>query len=177
MSKNRPRCPVCHGPTKRNGATSKGTVRWRCKDKSCRASTTQRCPDNRLSSDFTAFIDCICSKQSMQEVADAKGISKRSLERRFRTFWFIDIPHECDNFRIYDQVFIDGTYTGAGCLLIAATRDCVLNWVWARNETTADYEQLLKPLQPPLMVVLDGGHFIPTTYEHNLGIQQGWAGT
>lgn len=93
----------------------------------------------------------------MQEAADTKGISKRSLERRFRTFWFIDIPHECDNFRIYDQVFIDGTYTGAGCLLIAATRNYVLNWVWARHETTAAYQQLLEPLQPPLMVVLDGG--------------------
>ncbi|MCZ9301708.1 transposase-like zinc-binding domain-containing protein, partial [Corynebacterium marquesiae] len=41
MSKNRPRCPVCAGQMKKNGTTSKGTTRWRCKDPNCGSSTTR----------------------------------------------------------------------------------------------------------------------------------------
>ena len=33
-------CPACGGDTKRNGKTSSGATRWRCK--ACGASTTQR---------------------------------------------------------------------------------------------------------------------------------------
>lgn len=42
------------------------------------------------------------------------------MDRRFTTFWYIDVPNTPDH--IYDHIFIDGTYTAAGCLLIAATR-------------------------------------------------------
>ena len=101
----------------------------------CGASTTKARPDRQLSADFNTFIDCICGGASVAQVAASHNISRRSLERRFYTFWFIDIPHHIDSFRIYDQIFIDGTYTGAGCLLIAATRFHVLNWVWAKHET------------------------------------------
>ena len=142
---------------KKNGTTTKGTTRWRCTSPTCGASTTKTRPDRQLSADFNTFIDCICGGASAAQVAASHNISRRSLERRFYTFWFIDIPHHIDSFRIYDQIFIDGTYTGAGCLLIAATRFHVLNWVWAKHETAQAYQQLLEPLQPPLMVVLDGG--------------------
>ena len=142
---------------KKNGTTTKGTTRWRCTSPTCGASTTKTRPDRQQSADFNTFIDCICGGASVAQVAASYNISRRSLERRFYTFWFIDIPHHIDSFRIYDQIFIDGTYTGAGCLLIAATRFHVLNWVWAQHETAQAYQQLLQPLQPPLMVVLDGG--------------------
>ncbi|EFM44486.1 hypothetical protein HMPREF0277_0463 [Corynebacterium accolens ATCC 49726] len=42
MPKNRPRC-YCGGDTKRNGTTSKGTTRWRCK--ACGASVNKSRPD------------------------------------------------------------------------------------------------------------------------------------
>lgn len=142
---------------KKNGTTSKGTTRWRCTSPDCGASTTKARKDLQLAADFGTFIDCVTGTASVADAAAARQMSRRSLERRFRTFWLIDIPHNIDHFRVYDQVFIDGTYTGAGCLLIAATRTHVLNWVWTRHETTAAYLQLLEPLQPPLMVVLDGG--------------------
>ena len=107
---------------KKNGTTTKGTTRWRCTSPTCGAPTTKTRPDRQLSADFNTFIDCICGGASVAQVAASHNISRRSLERRFYTFWFIDIPHHIDSFRIYDQIFIDGTYTGAGCLLIAATR-------------------------------------------------------
>lgn len=142
---------------KKNGTTTKGTTRWRCTSPTCGASTTKTRPDRQLSADFNTFISCICGNASITETAAHHNISRRSLERRFNTFWFIDIDHDIDTARIYDQIFIDGTYTGAGCLLIAATRNHVVNWVWAHHETTAAYQQLLEPLQAPVMVVLDGG--------------------
>lgn len=142
---------------KKNGTTTKGTTRWRCTSPTCGASTTKTRPDHQLSADFNTFISCICGNASITETAAHHNISRRSLERRFNTFWFIDIDHDIDTARIYDQIFIDGTYTGAGCLLIAATRNHVVNWVWAHHETTAAYQQLLEPLQAPVMVVLDGG--------------------
>ncbi len=142
---------------KKNGTTTKGTTRWRCTSPTCGASTTKTRPDRQLSADFNTFISCICDNASITETAADHTISRRSQERRFNTFWFIDIDHHIDTARIYDQIFIDGTYTGAGCLLIAATRNHVVNWVWAHHETTAAYQQLLEPLQAPVMVVLDGG--------------------
>lgn len=55
----------------------------------------------------------------------ASTVSRWTLTRRFRTFWLIDIPNQPDPDRIYDQIFIDGTYTQAGCLLVAASLDHV----------------------------------------------------
>ncbi|GAB3073522.1 hypothetical protein GCM10027157_01780 [Corynebacterium aquatimens] len=49
-----------------------------------------------------------------------------TLDRRFATFWLIDVPNTPDPDRVYDQIFIDGTYTDAGYLLVAASRDHVI---------------------------------------------------
>lgn len=79
------------------------------------------------------------------------------MDQRFTTFWYIDVPNTPDPYRVYDQVFIDGTYTVTGCLLVAATRTHVICWYWTKSETTAAYTQLLQGLAPPLCVVIDGG--------------------
>ena len=85
------------------------------------------------------------------------GASRWTLNRRFAPFWLIDIPNTPDPNRIYDQIFIDGTYTAAGCLLIAASHDHVIAWHWAKSETAKAYKKLLSKIPPPLCVVLDGG--------------------
>lgn len=85
------------------------------------------------------------------------NISRRALDRRFRPLWLIDIPNTPDPHRIYNQIFIDGTYTAAGCLLVATSFDHVISWHWAHRETTHAYAQLLSKIPPPLCVVLDGG--------------------
>ena len=58
---------------------------------------------------------------------------------------------------IYDQIFIDGTYTGAGCLIVAATFDHVLAWHWCKRETSLDYQRLLQRIPAPVIAVIDGG--------------------
>lgn len=59
--------------------------------------------------------------------------------------------------RVYDQIFIDGTHTDAGCLLAAASRGHVIAWHWAKRESAHAYTQLLSGIAEPVCVVLDGG--------------------
>ena len=59
---------------------------------------------------------------------------------------------------------MDGTYTSAGCFLVAASYDHVIAWYWAHAESTAAYTRLFEHIAPPLCVVLDGGraHTVPS---------------
>ncbi|EKU94465.1 IS256-like element ISAmas1 family transposase [Winkia sp. ACRQY] len=142
---------------KKNGTTSKGTTRWRCKNPDCGSSTTRRRTDHTQTRDFQAFISYATCTASLAEVARLRNISRWTLDRRFAPFWLIDVPNDGEPHRVYDQIFIDGTYTAAGCLLVAASYDHVIAWHWAKSETAHAYTQLLKKIAEPLCVVLDGG--------------------
>ncbi|SDR98563.1 MULE transposase domain-containing protein [Corynebacterium timonense] len=81
------------------------------------------------------------------------------MKRRFSWCWLIDVPDPtlAHTGRVYDQVFIDGTYTAGGCLIVAATLDHVIAWHWCTHETTRDYQQLCERIPAPLIAVIDGG--------------------
>ena len=79
------------------------------------------------------------------------------MHHRFRWCWWIIPTPTIDSFRIHDQIFLDATYLKSGCLLIAASKTHVINWTWARHETTAAYTELLRPIAAPLIAVTDGG--------------------
>ena len=142
---------------KRNGTTSKGTTRWRCKH--CGASSVKRRIDITNSTGFTAFIDHLTTGASLDTIASRVGCSPRTLQRRFEPFWLVDVPDPTIGHigRVYDQVFLDGTYTAGGCLIIAATIDHVIAWHWCKHETTRDYQRLLERIEAPLIAVIDGG--------------------
>ena len=89
MPKNQPRC-YCGGEMKRNGTTSKGTTRWRCKQ--CGASSVKHRGDITNAAVFTAFIDHLTTGTSLDTVAHRVGCSPRTLQRRFEPFWLIDVP-------------------------------------------------------------------------------------
>ena len=112
---------------KKNGTTTKGTTRWRCKNPDCGCSTTRHRPDQTHTRDFKAFHTYVTGTASLTEVADTLHVSRRTLDRRFTSLWLIDVPSTpAPPNRIYDQIFIDGTYADAGCLLVAASRDHVI---------------------------------------------------
>lgn len=142
---------------KKNGTTTKGTTRWRCKNPDCGTSTTHRRPDLTKARDFKAFHRYVTSTTSLTTIACDAGVSRWTLDRRFEPLWLIDVPNTPDPNRVYDQIFIDGTYTDAGCLLVAASRDHVIAWHWATRESAHAYTQLLRGIAEPLCVVLDGG--------------------
>lgn len=66
---------------KRNGTTSKGTTRWRCKQ--CGASAVKHRGDITNAAVFTAFIDHLTTGTSLNAVAHRAGCSPRTLQRRF----------------------------------------------------------------------------------------------
>ena len=142
---------------KKNGTTTKGKTRWRCKNPDCGTSTTRHRPDQTHTRDFKAFHAYVTGTASLTDMADTLNVSRRTLDRRFTSLWLIDVPNTPDPNRIYDQIFIDGTYTDAGCLLVAASRDHVIAWHWAKRESAHAYTQLLHGIAEPLCVVLDGG--------------------
>ena len=142
---------------KRNGKTSANRTRWRCKI--CGASTTKQRPDITNSAAFSAFITHLTTGASLKTAAAEAGCHPRTLQRRFEHFWLVDIPDPTTGHegRVYDQVFLDGTYTAGGCLIVAATLDHVIAWHWCARETTRDYQRLLERIRAPLIAVIDGG--------------------
>ena len=87
------------------------------------------------------------------------GCSPRTLQRRFEPFWLVDVPEPTDGHdkRIYNQVFLNATYTPDGCLIVAATIDHVIAWHWCKYETTRDYQRLLERIEAPLIAVIADG--------------------
>lgn len=142
---------------KRNGTTSKGTTRWRCK--TCGASCTKQRSDISNAAVFTQFIEHCTTTTSLESLATRHGVSHATMKRRFTWCWLIDIPDPTIGHtgRIYDQIFLDGTYTASGCLIVAATIDHVIAWHWCKHETTCDYQRLLERIPAPLITVIDGG--------------------
>lgn len=94
VTTNRPRCHVCTGPMKRNGTTTSGTSRWRCKDPDCGSSTTHKLPDKTRTGDFCVFHAYVMGTATLSNIARRRGISRWTLDRRFTYFWLIDIPNQ-----------------------------------------------------------------------------------
>ena len=102
MSKNQPRCH-CGGKMKRNGTTSKGTTRWRCKQ--CGASSVKRRNDITNAAVFTQFIEHCTTAISLDDLAKRNGVSRATMKRRFKWCWLVDVPDPTAGHhkRIYDR--------------------------------------------------------------------------
>lgn len=66
------------------------------------------------------------------------------------------VASHTDKFRVYDQLFIDGTYFRKKCLLVACTAEHPVAWLWCTGESKYNYARLLDRLAPPLIVTIDG---------------------
>lgn len=93
-------------------------------------------------------------RQSPQSTAIAAGNSPGgSKTSGSSTFPTTPTPN-----RIYDQLFVDGTYFGhQNCLLVASTKAHVVAWHWCRQEDTFNYNRLFDKVgHAPLVVTTDG---------------------
>ena len=115
---------------------------------------------------MTWFIQWVTGTQPLSHIAVTQHVSAKTLQRRFHWCWWIIPTPTIDTFRIYDQIFLDATYLKSGCLLIAASKTHVINWTWARHETTAAYTELLRPIAAPLVAVTDGGQGAQSAIHH-----------
>lgn len=102
------------------------------------------------------FIRWLVEGLTQSHAAELLGVSSRTLERNWTPYWCVQALHCPDQFRIYDQVFIDGTYFSHSCLLVMTSNDHVIAWKWCLRESKHAYLDLLTQIQPPRIVTLDG---------------------
>lgn len=145
---NNPRCAVCGGKTKRNGATSSGAPRFRCK--ACGSSQARRI-DNRAKR-LSEFLSWLFSKDVQKDMA-GEG---RTFRRRVGEFWRI-WPIAPRTGEICDVVFLDGIWIARRVVvLIASTRGHVLAWHLAQSECSEAWAALMLRVPAPAMAVSDG---------------------
>jgi hypothetical protein len=119
-----PLCPACATPMKRNGTTSKGTTRWRCKTPQCGASRTIAHPAAK-SKDPEEFLSWLFSKNTQQEASS----SARTLRRHTARYWdywprtpLIEESHT--------WIHVDGIHLGRNAVVLIAVDEAgfVLGW-------------------------------------------------
>lgn len=143
------KCPACGSEMKRNGRTSAGTQRWRCK--SCGSSCSHKYGSEAKQLD--AFLGWLLSKGTQLDMP-GQG---RTFRRRCARFWEIwPMPEVVDE--VHRVVYVDGIHLARDVVvLIACSDEFVLSWYLARAETSRAWRALLSRIAPPEVVVTDGG--------------------
>lgn len=147
---------------KRNGRTSAGKVRWRCKDSACGVSKTRR--SDSSAAGLGRFLGWLFSKDNQAQAHKGSARSFRYQTAQFWDYWAL--PHFQD---VYSPVVhVDGLHLRRqAVVLIAATPQMKpLAWYLARSEHAAAWEALLAQVSAPLMVVTDGGSGLRKAVNH-----------
>ena len=144
---NNPRCGACGAAMKRNGKTSAGAQRWRCR--SCGASTTHRI--DSTAKELASFLRWLFSNRRQGDF----GRSSRTFRRKASRFWRM-WPLPSYTGEVCDVVFLDGIWVSGLVVLIACTKEHVLAWHLATSECSGAWAALMAKLAPPAMAVSDG---------------------
>lgn len=144
-----PICPNCGAQMKRNGKTTAGSQRWRCRE--CGGSTTHRI--NSDAKQLQVFLNWLLSSEKQIDMP-GQGRTFRRKTSKFWKIWPVTSPVD----EIHEVVFVDGIYLARDLVvLIACSKDYVLSWQLASSENSASWRDLLSKIAPPRMVVTDGG--------------------
>ena len=143
------RCPSCGCEMKRNGKTSAGGQRWRCKG--CGASCTHRIDSS--AKELDAFLSWLFSKRRQFDMP-GQGRTFRRKAARFWRLW----PIPPDDGEVHRVVYVDGIYLARDLVvLVACTDEHVVGWHMARGESSRAWEALMGKIAPPEIAVSDGG--------------------
>ncbi|MBT1173914.1 IS1249 family transposase [Bifidobacterium sp. MA2] len=146
-----PGCAACGGEMKRNGTTSAGRTRWRCKDPGC-GSSASRSYDTRAR-DLRCGLDWLFSKSSQAE----HRLPARTLRRRCELMWGLWPPVPLVD-EVHRVVHVDGIHLHRDAVvLIAVAGGHVVGWHVARGERSAAWRCLMARIAPPDVLVCDGG--------------------
>ena len=136
---------------KKNGKTTAGRTRWRCKDPGCGSSLSRRY--DRRAADLEAFLRWLLSKESKTE----PGPPARTLRRRNEPLWSLWPPVPLID-EVHDVVHPDGIHLHRqAVVLIAIAGGHVIGWYVAKSETSAAWGHLMARIAPPPAAVVDGG--------------------
>lgn len=142
-------CPLCGSRMKRNGKTSAGRTRWRCR--SCGASSVRRIDGAAKLLDL--FLSWLLTRRRQ---ADMPG-GGRTFRRKTARFWEIwPMPPKVEAPR--RVVHVDGIHLGRrAVVLIASGGGHVLGWHLCRSENSRAWSALMSRMAAPEVVVSDGG--------------------
>ena len=136
---------------KRNGRTSSGRIRWRCRNAGCGSSRTQS-RDNSAR-DLRCGLDWLFSKQSQAE----HRLPARTLRRRCELMWGLWPPVPLVD-EVHHVVHVDGIHLHRDAVvLIAVAGGHVIGWHVAKSEKAAAWQCLMARIAPPDVLVCDGG--------------------
>ena len=143
------RCPSCGAAMKRNGRTSAGSQRWRCR--ACGASSTVSYDD--AAARLGEFLAWLTSKDTQLSMP-GQG---RTFRRRTAGFWRV-WPMPEPTGEVHRVLFVDGIWLARDLVvLIAYDGEHVVSWYMAQAETSRAWEALMAPIPAPDVVVCDGG--------------------
>lgn len=146
-------CLICGHALVKNGTTTAGTQRWRCRH--CGASSTRRRPDLTHRNQLRDFLTWLQGKHSQTE--HTTTTAARTFRRNTARCWDLEPALGPVETR-HHQLQLDGIYIGSWCLLIAITdTQHVLAWQWCARESQAAWQALLERIPAPTVVICDGG--------------------
>jgi hypothetical protein len=151
VARNAPTCGVCGSKLVRNGTTSAGRTRWRCKR--CGASSTLSRLDITRKAQLDLFHTWLLGGLPQDQLAS----TSRTFRRDTAWCWRIQVPPPAPSTTAHDVVILDGTYFQKWCLLIATDGRHVIDWQWCDREKKIAWQQILQRHHVPHMVVIDGG--------------------
>lgn len=151
LPRNRPSCGVCAQPLVKNGKTSAGRTRWRCRQ--CGASTTIHREQLTRRAQLDWFHAWLVHGAKS---GDFSG-SARTFRRATAWCWRVPVPRPEPTGVIHHQIMLDGTYFNGWCVLIAYTGTHVVDWQWCDHEKKAAWVALLNRIPAPVVAIIDGG--------------------
>lgn len=154
--RNHPRCGVCANKLVKNGKTTAGRTRWRCKH--CGASTTQSRIDITRKAEFTDFLTWLTGTTRQGGTTE----SGRTFRHRVAWCWNVR-PTITPTGETHDQIMLDGTYFNGWCVLIAHTGGHVIDWQWCDQEKTASWTALIERIPAPVTAIVDGNGPLTST--------------
>lgn len=153
---NAPFCGVCASKLVKNGTTSAGRTRWRCR--TCGASTTQSRPDITRKAELDAFLAWLLGQHRPAQLAT----SARTFFRTTAWCWNITVPPPTPATTAAPLLMLDGTYFQKWCLLIAFDGTFVVDWQWCDHEKKIAWQQICQRQPAPAVAVIDGGRGLET---------------
>lgn len=138
---------------KRNGTTTAGTVRWRCKNSDCGASFSRR--NNTDAAGLKSFLGWLLRPGAQEEIP---GSTSRTFRRKVAKYWaYWPLPHFREE--PVSVLHVDGLHLGRKAVMLIGCNEegTPLGWYLARTEHSGAWSALLAQIGTPLMVVTDGG--------------------
>ena len=151
LPRNRPHCGVCAQPLVKNGKTSAGTTRYRCR--CCGASATRARGEITAAAQLRLFITWLLSPAGQHRLP----MPARTFRARTAWCWRVPPPRPTPDGVVHPVLMLDGTYFQGWCVLITYDGTHVIDWQWCDKESKAAWSALLDRIPAPGMVVIDGG--------------------